>query len=745
MTTAFAYPTSFFPSATNSSTGEEATVASIIDGIKTGRWQSKVAGVRKVVAEHGKDSSEYRAAKKLLPGFTPAGRFSPSRTKGNLSSPSGLVVIDLDNIPAENVEAIRERAAALPHTAAAFISPSALGIKVLAHVTPTPRNDGDFKAAWTQTLAVYRAHLDVEIDQTGKDCSRLCFVSFDPHCYVATSTEPMEWHEQPRRGPHSLEAEDPALLRSALAYIAPPQSYNDWLGWLATLMALNFTVQEAEEWSSQGGSYQKGEVAMRWAGLPDDDPQSAKDKLFGVASKLRWRRTGPNGTSPQHQPHVTLGRDYHMQIIASHMAHTLKTEFRFDLDRREWWQWRDGNHWETIQDSNVITDPLTNRRLAWAAHITENVDRAAGEFMADPPKWNTAISKQSGDWWARMRQDLGRPSPAPPDHLLGTPGGVVDLHDRTIEQHNPLKHDTLSVTRGLYLPEESDYLRLHLWGRLGFNISEADYDTLLKMMGLAASRKAQQLRALLWLYGVSGSGKGMTKNLIKAAWGQCAANVTLAMLERRQGDIDAELAELLERDPSIIVADELGGPGVKQSKFYAMTGNSIYMARRPYGKTISRVLRACWICPTVSPPYLNADEGLERRSAAIGFNHKFQGGRPNEDFDDEELAAIVTWAVIEASAVFEDGYEAPIGNTASREDLLREADSLRAFLEDLPAAYDGELIGAAFDLYQSDETAIKTLSLAVFAKKANKSERWRLEKNPSNRGQSILRLRDQNG
>ena len=238
------------------------------------------------------------------------------------------------------------------------------------------------------------------------------------------------------------------------------------------------------------------------------------------------------------------------------------------------------------------------------------------------------------------------------------------------------------------------------------------------------SRKAPQLRGILWLYGKSGAGKGMVKNLLHAAFGRYAATATLDMLERRQGDIDAEMADLLERDPFLIACDELGGTELKQRKFYALTGNTLWKARRPYGRTIERVLRALWLAPTVNPPRLNAADGLERRSAVIGFERKYDGGNPNEDFDEDELAAAVTSAIVRTKAVFKEGYKAPKGNMSRRQQLIAESDPAQAWIVNLPDDYVGKTTEAAWKDYLAEGDSDRTVALNVFGKKVNASERW---------------------
>ena len=323
--------------------GVEIDLRVLLNSIQGGRWRDKVEQGRAVL--HGRGRDAYTSARRrTLPSFTPAGTFSPTRKKKNLQRPSGLVVLDFDSII--DVEEVRGQAAAIPHTYAVFVSPSGEGIKVLVEVGPTPQNNADYKSAWSTARDLYVHCMGVKVDTSGKDCSRMCFVSSDPRIYIATPpASPLPWHQrQDRReedrddpGCHSREVVVPAFLdHNALKRILPPNDYNRWLSWLVTLKAVGFTSKEVEEWSSQGRKYRCGEVLERWSGLPDDDPATARRRLrrsgslqhdppsqarFGsISSAKRRERTGRTDQQDQDiaaeiasgRSHRAVGRDYNI-------------------------------------------------------------------------------------------------------------------------------------------------------------------------------------------------------------------------------------------------------------------------------------------------------------------------------------------------------------------------------------------------------------------------------------------------
>ena len=131
--------------------------------------------------------------------------------------------------------------------------------------------------------------------------NRLRFLPHDPGLWVATYIEPLAG-ARPGTSRALDEAhpssDDAAAYRDALAWVETPDDYNEWLGWLPTLKALGFTLEEVEEWSKRGRKYREGEVALRWSTLPDDEPGAARDKLLGFAHNMGWRRQNSQHPSP---------------------------------------------------------------------------------------------------------------------------------------------------------------------------------------------------------------------------------------------------------------------------------------------------------------------------------------------------------------------------------------------------------------------------------------------------------------
>jgi hypothetical protein len=131
-------------------------------------------------AEKQKDYQEtYEALKKSLPAVTWCGVFK-QRKADALTDYSSLICLDIDNLDAETLPAVKEKIKGNEYTFLVFTSPSGNGLKVVVKVA----GDADEHLANFLALQKYfEYHFSVKIDPSGKDVSRLCFLSHDPGFY----------------------------------------------------------------------------------------------------------------------------------------------------------------------------------------------------------------------------------------------------------------------------------------------------------------------------------------------------------------------------------------------------------------------------------------------------------------------------------------------------------------------------------------------------------------------------------
>lgn len=176
---------SLFRLVTVKTTSRNLTIAQLIDGIKTGIWKNEVEELREIFKTSGK--SAYKDARiKSLECVTISGIFSRC-ADDSLEHHSGLIAIDLDDL-GDNLAATKQQLMNDSTVFCFFVSPSGNGLKVLL---PIDAKDGaTHRAAYQQILERYK-NLGMNPDTTGRNPSRLCFVSYDPEIWVNPSPPPL--------------------------------------------------------------------------------------------------------------------------------------------------------------------------------------------------------------------------------------------------------------------------------------------------------------------------------------------------------------------------------------------------------------------------------------------------------------------------------------------------------------------------------------------------------------------------
>jgi predicted RNA-binding protein YlxR (DUF448 family) len=152
------------------------SVEKILDAIRDGRWKDAIEEYRQ---ETDKDKRE--VLKKNFPGVTFSGTFNESRKDSNLSSYTGILVIDIDK---KDLNIAYEEAlwhvVDTPFVFCAFKSPSG-GIKALAYST---MKSDMHKWYFKGVEEYFKDNYGIQIDASGKNPGRLCFISYDPNMYI---------------------------------------------------------------------------------------------------------------------------------------------------------------------------------------------------------------------------------------------------------------------------------------------------------------------------------------------------------------------------------------------------------------------------------------------------------------------------------------------------------------------------------------------------------------------------------
>jgi len=197
---------------------EHKTIPMILEEIKTGKYKHAIVYLRKSLSENKMEA--YEKAKKSLPAFTPSGKFIGGRKMEFLVDYSNIIILDIDKLQPEQLAKVNHSTRQCELTYACFISPSGNGLKILVKVSST-------KAEHKETFLAIQHHyeklLNLEIDKSGKDITRLCFYSWDENLFIndnATTFVTLSAVEVPVEETKPLESKNPKpeTLNTELIY-----------------------------------------------------------------------------------------------------------------------------------------------------------------------------------------------------------------------------------------------------------------------------------------------------------------------------------------------------------------------------------------------------------------------------------------------------------------------------------------------------------------------------------------------
>jgi len=161
---------------------ESISVDHFFNCIQVGVWRLNIEKIRAQACSPEAKGDLKLVKKELLKAVTPSGTFT-KRKNSELAKHSGILCLDFDHI-GEGLPEAKSRISSDKHTAACFVSPSGNGLKVFVKI------EGDHRACFELAKSHYKG-LGYSVDDSCKEVSRLCYVSYDPDIYVSSdSPEP---------------------------------------------------------------------------------------------------------------------------------------------------------------------------------------------------------------------------------------------------------------------------------------------------------------------------------------------------------------------------------------------------------------------------------------------------------------------------------------------------------------------------------------------------------------------------
>jgi len=130
--------------------------------------------IEQIRNESDKDKRDLLKSK--LSYITFGGTFE-KRANDKLKQGSGLVCLDYDGL--QNIEETKQKLMKNEYTYCVFVSPSGKGLKLLVKI-PEVKNNEEYKSRWSSIAHHYNI---TETDESTKDISRACYLSYDTNPY----------------------------------------------------------------------------------------------------------------------------------------------------------------------------------------------------------------------------------------------------------------------------------------------------------------------------------------------------------------------------------------------------------------------------------------------------------------------------------------------------------------------------------------------------------------------------------
>ena len=225
--------------------GVEVNIETVIDRIRSGaKGLDEKTRYCNIIAQT--DPETYKKYKTTLPAVTWSGTF---RKRTELIQHSGHVVVDYDGV---DIGSLLAELAQHPQVAFAFVSPSGEGGKAVTRVTPVPTTAQEHKHAFAAVSDVLGEF--GEIDPSGSDVTRLCFLAHDPRPIINPNATPVAWEtpdepEQTHKPVTDTQFTGKADLK-ALDHI-PADNYNTWYQVGLALYRAGHSIDVWIEWSEK--------------------------------------------------------------------------------------------------------------------------------------------------------------------------------------------------------------------------------------------------------------------------------------------------------------------------------------------------------------------------------------------------------------------------------------------------------------------------------------------------------------
>lgn len=167
----------------------EPTIELVLNEIKSEKHKLQIDKLRKKLKEG--DKEYYDNYKKQLPAITFSATFNSKRTFDKLKIYNSLIVIDIDKLSPEELIENYNQLLNDKYVISFWHSPSGRGYKGLVAIEYTVDDKTDLdrlhKSAFKKLSEYFLEKYNIELDKSGSDITRLCFLSHDKELIFKSS------------------------------------------------------------------------------------------------------------------------------------------------------------------------------------------------------------------------------------------------------------------------------------------------------------------------------------------------------------------------------------------------------------------------------------------------------------------------------------------------------------------------------------------------------------------------------
>jgi len=170
---------------------KQISICDFISLIKNEKYHNEICKLRRYYIS---DRKRYGQEKTRLPSISFSGLFSETRKIESLHNYNNICVIDIDSIPIQDIQKCLNAFYSDPFIFSFWISPSGSGIKGLVKfkyaIEPSIITSYEnHKFAFFKLHNYIKEKYNIEIDKSGNDVTRLCFVSSDCNLVLKEQVE----------------------------------------------------------------------------------------------------------------------------------------------------------------------------------------------------------------------------------------------------------------------------------------------------------------------------------------------------------------------------------------------------------------------------------------------------------------------------------------------------------------------------------------------------------------------------